>query len=323
MSPKSEDTSRPTIQEVARLARVSIASVSRALNNKTGISQSTRKHILRICAELNYPSNSGLEGVVAKQHTVALSLGSQDTFTSRYTTMIWPYLATSLYEQGKQLVPVTQQNHSLLPTFDSAILLGVEHDDHRVKALKENNIPFVCIGTVEDEFWTAPDDFNGVRSAMEYLSARGRSKTGFVTPTRRGRAYQARYQGYVSAMASLGLPIRELKTENIPQVELAVYRHFFQLSESELAHFDSFMCECDEAAIGLIAALRDRGFRIPEDYSVIGFDGFPDIYPELTTVVQDVQKIAFKTIELLDSAIAGEMPKATVLPVTLRIGQTT
>lgn len=126
----------------------------------------------------------------------------------------------------------------------------------------------------------------------------------------------------MSAMASKGLPVREIRTTSQPLGEIAAYRYFLNMDEKQLESLDGFVCECDETAIGLIAALRDRGYQVPQDFSVVGYDGLPGVSKDLTTIVQDPHDIADKVSELLESAIAGEMPRGAVIPVTLKVGET-
>ena len=312
---------KATIKEAAERAGVSIASVSRALNNKPGISEKTRKRILDICAELNYiPNTSARELTAGHSNTIAISMGPHDFVASRYLGMLWPALSSAIRKKGQNLLPVEQDTD--ISQITGAILLGVEDNDARAKYLKETGVPFVSIGCSDGVFWVAPDDFNGARQATEHLLERGRKQIAFVTPTVYGGGYQFRYQGYMSAMASKGLPVREIRTTSEPLGEIAAYRYFLNMDEKQLESLDGFVCECDETAIGLIAALQDRGYKVPEDFSVVGYDGLPGVAKELTTIVQDPHDIAEKVSELLEAAIAGEMPRGAVIPVTLKVGKT-
>lgn len=83
------------------------------------------------------------------------------------------------------------------------------------------------------------------------------------------------------------------------------------------------MCECDETALGVIAALKDRGYKLPKDFSVVGYDGLPGISKELTTIVQDTDLIANRVAQMLEQAMVGEQPVGSVVPVTLKLGETT
>jgi LacI family transcriptional regulator len=323
MSKNDAELKKTTIHEAAKIAGVSIASVSRALNNKPGISEKTRKRILDICKELGYvPSSSARELSGSYKNTIAISLGPHDFYASRYLGMLWPSLSAAIRSTGRNLLPVSFGEVDLKEV-GAAILLGITDNDPRIPICKEMNLPHVCIGMSEGSFWVAPDDFNGAREATQHLVDKGLTDICFVTPTVYGDGYQFRHQGYMSVMATHALPIRELRTGSDPLGEIAAYRYFMTIDESELSQYQGFVCECDETAIGMIAALEDRGYVIPKDFSVVGYDGLPGISKELTTVVQNADLIAEHVSRLLDKAILGEQPVGSVVPVTLRLGDST
>lgn len=323
-APKSDvDIKKATIHEAAKIAGVSIASVSRALNNKPGISEKTRKKILDICKELGYvPSSSARELSGSHKNTIAISLGPMDYYASRYLGMLWPSLSASIRNSGRNLLPVSFGEVDL-EKVGGAILLGITQNDPRIEQCKEMNLPYVCIGMSEGSFWVAPDDFNGGREATQHLMDKGLTNICFVTPTTYGDGYQFRHQGYLSVMASNGLPVRELRTGSDPLGEIAAYRYFMNIDKKQLESYEGFVCECDETALGVIAALKDRGYSLPKDFSVVGYDGLPGISKGLTTIVQDTDKIAERVAIMLEQAMLFEQPIGSVVPVTLRVGETT
>lgn len=322
-APKTNaELKKATINEAAKIAGVSIASVSRALNNKPGISEKTRKKILDVCKDLGYvPSTSARELTGSHKNTIAISLGPHDFYASRYLGMLWPSLSAAIRKSGRNLLPVSFGDVDL-ESVGGAILLGITADDPRIKACKDNDLPFVCIGMSEGSFWVAPDDFNGGREATQHLVDKGLTDICFVTPTTYGDGYQFRHQGYMSVMASNALPVRELRTGSEPLGEIAAYRYFINLDQKELESYQGFVCECDETALGVIAALKDRGYKLPDSFSVVGYDGLPGISNELTTVEQDADKLAEGVAKLLEQAILGEKPVGSVVPVTLKLGET-
>lgn len=322
-APKTDaELKKATIHEAAKIAGVSIASVSRALNNKPGISEKTRKKILDICKELGYvPSTSARELSGSHKNTIAISLGPHDFYASRYLGMLWPSLSAAIKHSGRNLLPVSFGEVDL-EQVGGAILLGITANDERIQACQEMDLPFVCIGMSEGSFWVAPDDFNGGREATQHLIDKGLSDICFVTPTTYGDGYQFRHQGYMSVMASNALPVRELRTGSDPLGEIAAYRYFMQLEKSKLESYQGFVCECDETALGVIAALKDRGYALPQDFSVVGYDGLPGISRGLTTIVQDTDKIAARVASMLEQAMLREQPVGSVVPVTLRVGET-
>ncbi len=201
--------------------------------------------------------------------------------------------------------------------------MGITRDDPRIDICKEKALPYVCIGMCEGSFWVAPDDFNGGREATQHLVELGLKDICFVTPTTYGDGYQFRHQGYMSVMAANALPVRELRTGAEPLGEIAAYRYFINLEKKQLEDYQGFVCECDETALGVIAALQDRGYNLPEDFRVVGYDGLPGISQRITTIVQDPDLIASRVASMLERAILREEPVGVVVPVSLRVGQTT
>lgn len=314
---------KATIHEAAKIAGVSIASVSRALNNKPGISEKTRKNILDICKGLGYvPNTSARELTGSHKNTIAISLGPHDFHASRYLGMLWPSLSASIRNSGRNLLPVSFGEVDL-EQVGGAILLGITHNDPRIETCKEMGLPYVCIGMSEGSFWVAPDDFNGGREATQHLVDKGLTDICFVTPTTYGDGYQFRHQGYMSVMASNALPVRELRTGADPLGEIAAYRYFMNIDKKQLDGYQGFVCECDETALGVIAALKDRGYELPQDFSVVGYDGLPGISKDLTTIVQDTDKIAARVASMLEQAILREQPVGSVVAVNLKLGKTT
>ncbi|WP_234497590.1 LacI family DNA-binding transcriptional regulator [Vibrio maritimus] len=316
-----EKLKKATIHEAARIAGVSIASVSRALNNKPGISEKTREKILEACKQLGYvPSSSARELTGSRKNTIAISLGPHDAYASRYIGMLWPSLSGALRKSGLNLLPSSFAELEISQV-GGAVLLGITANDPRIEYCQQHNIPYVCIGMAEGSFWVAPDDFNGGRMAAQHLVDNGLTGIGFVTPTTYGDGYQFRHQGYLSVMASNALPVRELRTGADPLGEIAAYRHFMNMDKKQLESYQGFVCECDETALGVIAALKDRGYQLPQDFSVVGYDGLPGIAAGLTTIVQDTDAISDKVAQMLESAMLGEEPVGSVVSVTLRKGE--
>ncbi len=313
------DVSKINIHEVAKQANVSIASVSRALNNKPGVSEKTKNKILAICEELGFATGGYARELVNKHRdSVAISMGPFYQ-ASRYLGLIWPAISIAMREQGKSLLPIELDENNF-DQIGGVVLLSAEHDDPRIKTLKEKNIPFVCLGIVEGEFWVASDDFNGGRLATQHLLDTGKRNIAFVTPNAPEVNYQSRLQGYTSILASEGVAIHTIRTGKDPIGELAAYQAIMDLEQSQLDAIDGLVCENDEIALGAKTALIRRGVEVPGQIAVVGYDGIPSISDGLTTVVQDYKKIAEHIANLLVKAANNEAPTGIVVPVSLKKG---
>ncbi len=312
---------KATIQRAAELAGVSIASVSRALNGKAGISAKKRDEILQICETLGYSPHS-LRMLPPKSGIVAVSMGSSENGESRYMSILWPALSIALQRSGRRLLP-THSTGIAANELDGIILLNVADNDSRISHLTEQKIPFVCIGSVANQFWVAPDDFNGMRQSVQHLVKQQCKNIACVAPKSSDVVYLHRLQGYRSAMGEHQMQCVEFYIPTHVSSELASYRYFLKMDIETLKQLDGLVCDSDEIAIGAKTALEDRGLSIPQDISIVGFDGFPHFSQGLTTIDQDIAKIAYKAADLLELAISGATPVGVVLPVTLKVGVTT
>lgn len=319
MIEEATPTTKATIKEVAERAGVSIASVSRAQNGKPGLSDETRRKILEVCSQLNYvPNKSALELMKGGENLVGIYI-TKGMHSSRYMAMMWPHLAEALHHKGKTLFPIPAGSpQEQLDQIKAAITFGAGENDLIVKQLKIRKVPFVSIGIMHDAFWVAPDDFNGLRVLTEHLLKCGRKNLAFVTTEGAGVGYRMRYQGYMTAMATYNLPIREFRIGQHQLVEIAAYRFFSQLTPDEMKTIDGLLCQSDEIAAAVQAALDDLGFKIPEQIIVTGYDGLPEISDNLTTIVQDLDAIAQQAIELLEEACTNQPLRGQIVPVTLR-----
>jgi LacI family transcriptional regulator len=124
------------------------------------------------------------------------------------------------------------------------------------------------------------------------------------------------------ALAEAGIGLRpELELDGQFSV-LGGYRAVRRAWEGGL-RFTALFCASDVMAIGAIGALEDLGLQMPQQVSVVGFDGLPGMPYDLTTVVQDIERIAVEAITLAEQLIDGGALREIVVPVTLRLGATT
>ncbi|MFC6671495.1 LacI family DNA-binding transcriptional regulator [Marinobacterium aestuariivivens] len=169
-SPKSA-----TIHEIARAAGVSIASVSRALNNKPGISEKLRAHILKISKEIHYqPSAAARQLISGKNAVVGISLERHSFELRPYYNLLYRNLTLELHKRG--MVPVTfsyDETTHLCQQAGSAILLGQEPGDQRAQRLAEQGIPYIRIDQPDPGFSIRTDGIDGLHQATRYLIGQG------------------------------------------------------------------------------------------------------------------------------------------------------
>ncbi|QTF92206.1 LacI family DNA-binding transcriptional regulator [Halomonas sp. BM-2019] len=322
-----EPSKSATIREIARRAGVSIASVSRALNGKPGLSEALRDRILAISREIEYrPSAAARQLISGKAAVVGISLGRQEIELRPYYILLYQHLTLALHEQG--MVPIFfahDQTATLPEQAGAAILLGGFPDDTRAAWLIEQGVTAVRIGEAGEGFSVAPDDRHGLYLVTRHLIAQGRRHIAFLGGELAQPTPHPRLQGYRLALAEAGLTEQLM---SLPHEAVAASLTSYRALRRRLAEaggttlpFDALVCATDELALGCLAALEDHGIAVPEEVAVTGFDDLPVLASGLTTVRQDIAAIAATSVTLLGEALAGKPPRHVSVPVELVVRQ--
>ncbi|GGB94037.1 LacI family transcriptional regulator [Marinobacterium zhoushanense] len=318
-----------TIHEIAEAAGVSIASVSRALNGKPGISEKLRQHILKISEEINYrPSTAARQLIGGKNAVVAISMREHGFELRPYFTLLYMSLVVELGKQGKTPVFFSySDSEKIHRQAGSAILLGEEVDEYRPEMLARQGIPYIRIDQWDTNFSISTDGVDGLYQATRYLIDKGCTRIAFIGeeigrkldfPTLPLPVPEHRILGYHKALDEAGMkPARIINIPFAYNSTLTAYRHLRSSLKSQPLDFDAIACESDEQAIGCITALEDEGIKVPDQVSVTGFDDLPLLAKDLTTVRQDIPQLAAEAVKLLNEAINGAAPHRVILPVTL------
>jgi LacI family transcriptional regulator len=320
----SRDPSKAaTIREIARRAGVSIASVSRALNGKPGLSEALRERILAISREIEYrPSAAARQLISGKAAVVGISLGRQEIELRPYYILLYQHLTLALHEQG--MVPIFfahNQTAALPKRAGAAILLGEFPGDPRAAWLTEQGVTHVRIGEAGEGFSVAPDDRHGLYLVTRHLIEHGRRQIAFLGGELGLPTPHPRLEGYRMALAEAGLMEQLISLPHeMVNASLTSYRHLSRrLAEvgDPPPPFDALVCATDELALGCLAALEDHGIAVPEGVAVTGFDDLPVLAAGLTTVRQDIATIVTTSVTLLGEALAGKPPRHVSVPVSL------
>lgn len=323
-----------TIHEIADRAGVSIASVSRALNGKPGISDALRDHILAISREIDYrPSAAARQLISGKAAVVGISLGRKDIELRPYYILLYQHLTLALHRQG--MVPIFfahDQTARLPDSAGAAILLGEFPGDAREAWLGERQVPCVRVGESTGGFSVGLDERHGLYLATRHLIERRRRRIVFVGGELASPHRHLRLLGYRDAMREAGLEEQLLSLPHeIVNASLTSYRHLNRWlvalakaspdCAAELP-FDALVCATDELALGCLSALEDHGLDVPDRVAVTGFDDLPTLADRLTTVRQDIEAVAERAVVLLGEALAGKPAQHVTLPVALMVRQT-
>lgn len=311
---------RLTIKDVAKLAGVSIATVSMVLNKKDErISAETKKQVLSVIEEYNYIPNRIASSMVTK-NTKSLGLILQDI-----ANPFFPSLARGVEDR------VNMNNFNIIlcnsdndvekedrylemlqeKMVDGIILASAEQDLSRTPVRKKVNVPIVTLDRdIDGAQYVGVVKINNTRGAydaVKHMIDRGYKKILNLSGPIRDHAAQSRYKGYLQAHSDSNLIPPE---KNIYHGSFS-YESGYNISKELLekgTEFDGLFCSNDLMAYGAMKALTEHGIPIPE----VGVVGFDDIFvsnlitPSLTTVRLPIYEIGYTAADLLINYLEGK-----------------
>ena len=317
-----------TILQVAALAGLSIATVSRVLNGGKYVSASTREKVLQAAKELNYQPNymaRQLHGQNA--FVVGVVLGMNLGTISPFALKVYEALKIQLEKRGYRVKRAMFSPEGKLLTVAKAYVgIGLHHEDPRYGTVQQQEEPYISVGDVREGcFWVASNDKQGGSLATQHLLDNGCRSIYFVCLHSDHAVSIMRYHGYRDVLLKAGLiPAEAIEISvdtGLPALDS--YRRVRWLLESGIKP-DAFVAFSDVVATGISMALADTGKRVPDDVQVVGYDGIDDDrFHSLTTICQDIESIAIQTAELAMEAIKFCPPRGCWQDVFLRCGQTT
>jgi len=309
---------RPTIYDVARLAGVSTATVSRALNGTGQIAASTRATIEAAVEQLGYRPNTIARSLVTKTtQTIALLL--PDITNPFYAALVNGIQQTALSHGHTMLLCTTEsdagrEEHYLrvlrAKQVDGALVDGLVLPPDRIARFVEDGFPIVCLDRDIDSRsipLVQVDNRLGGRIATEHLIDLGHTRIGHVTGAGELGISDERLAGYRDALSGAGLPVDFQLVEEGRFTDDGGHDAARRLLEREPGVTAIFAAN-DLSALGVLNAVAEAGKRVPDDVSVVGFD---DLHlsaytaPPLTTIRQPAVEIATLATEILIGLTKG------------------
>lgn len=321
-------TSKPaTIEDVAKLAGVSIATVSRALHLPEKVSESTRKKITAAVARTGYRANAMAQNLRMQRSKMVMVLASSISDPN------FPGILTGLEKVANQrgyglLIGSTEGKVALEENYvrflasgmtDGLILLTGNIPISGLPEGLANKLPPLVTASYpvsrSDVSYVGVDNVNASKLAVEYLLSLGHTRIAYISGPQGDAVSELRHQGYCTAMANAFDESYFWKVSGNGTGEggrAAIERLFIK---DKLP--TAFFCYNDDTAIGAISALQSRGFNVPKDFSVIGFDDIPfanNVSPALTTIRQPRKQIGEMAMNhLLDNLPDRSIPIESAL----------
>jgi len=317
----------PTSRDIADIAGVSQATVSRALRNSPLVREETRVRIQKIARDQNYFVNRNAAGLRTHQsNTIALLLfdeaEGEDALINPFFLSMFGYITKAAaalnYDVLISLQQLTEDWHieyQASNRADGLILLGYgDYMTYREKltALADANTRFMIWGPhVGDQpgISLGCDNINGGYQATRHLLEHGRKHIAFLgSTTQRSPELAERYEGYCRALSESGIePNDALKVDAISAENRGYQAALELMGRGE--PFDAVFCVTDVIAIDAMHALEGHGHSIPGDVAVVGFDDISlaaHVTPALTTVRQDIRLAAEGLVQGIVGLIEGQ-----------------
>ena len=308
---------RVTLDDVAKLSGVSRATASRALNLKDGVADDVRERVRLIAESLNYRPNRAAKNLAGgRSSVIGLVLGSSDLVGDRYTSALIQSMARacSHFDQGLMLLMTSEAPGQAVRRLlgdglvDGIVVRSVALGEPWVEELLDANVKSVLIGShhARPEIpRVATECSESVARMVEHLFDTGCSRLATITgPLDRIEA-QSRLRGFRLANERRGVPIDESLIVSGDYIRASGYARALDLLKQRP---DAIVAANDAMAEGTIIAARELGLSVPQDLSVIGFDGVPlvDVRgPSLTTLIQPFDELAMRSMQLLLDLMDG------------------
>lgn len=324
------------MKDVARIAGVSLATVSRVLNDKGGtipISKETRDRVLAVVDKVGYKPNYAAQRLRSQKldHSVAVyvpwgwGIGGFASFTGKLLESVcksmrgMPYTITIVfYDLGDIRSHHEELQRVRAHRIDAMLIVGADHEDldYLDSVPVDANPPFVAVHRelANGDFVTA-NNREGAKAIVTHALNRGHERIAVLsTPTvhggRRDFIYQQRYDGYVDALHERGIEVddglsRFVEEDDRDAAEAAV-RELCKMDTPPTAIFAAR----DSLALETVRTLRTLGSRIPDDISVVAFSDNAEVSdiidPPLTRVVVPVEQMGAIAVNRLTSMLKGE-----------------
>lgn len=340
---KASGSEQANIYDIARIAGVSIATVSRVLNNSGKVSEKTRRKVEEIIREIDYTPNAFAQGLgLNTMHTIGILVPTiADTYMSSAVSYVEGFLAREgyhcllscsgfLYDEKKLQTEILLSKH-----IDALLLIGSTYagrgeGPHETDYIREaaQKVPVFTINfNIEGEniYCTVCDDRSAVYDMTMRMIAAGREKILFMTDS---KSYSAtkKLQGYLDAVKETRLPGGEDRIVYVKN-DIAFVRDF--LREADLPPFDAVISTEDGIAIGAVKYAAAEGLRVPEDLFISGYNNYPIALacePELTSIDNHMDQICRHTADRILARLKGTdqyMPHKVVAPYSIIERKTT
>lgn len=314
------------LADIAEIMNVSTVTVSKALSDQKGVSEEMREKIKKLAQEMGYKSPTAAK-LLNAQKSYNIGVVVSERYFDQYESFYWQMyqqvatraVAKECFTMLEVLSNETEQNLELPKLLqenkvDGLIIIGLLKEAYLHLVEQNIHVPFVCLDFYDRKHEcdaVITDNYYGMYKMTNYLFDMGHTKIAYVGTLLYTGSITDRYFGYSKALLEHGQQVRPEWIIDDRNLESGKRDNGFELKLPEKMP-TAFACNCDLSAGLLINLLKEKGYRVPEDISVVGFDNY--IHPSvcnigITTYEVDIKEMARKTINNLIKKMSGEYYK--------------
>lgn len=331
-----------TIKDVAQRAGVSPSTVSRVFSGNTSISKKTRAKVRKAMDELGYYPHAIARSLVMKNSaTIGLVIHqeSSQALSNTFFPEVIKGIADVLEEEEFDLLLVTKSRQERRKDkvldllrghkVDGILILTSKVQDPLLPALRKGGYPFVVLGRTDrvEDCSINNDNVEASFQAVQHLITLGHGQIGLITGSEEYTVSMDRRRGYEEALQKAGIRVEEDLMKQVDFTMEGSYSATLKL----LSHNDpptAIFAADDSMAAGVLRACSSRGFKVPKDISVVGFNDDPIALlmdPPLTTISIPTWELGQRAAAMLFSLIKGDQinERQIILPTQLCIRSST
>jgi len=317
-------------KDIAKKLSISPSAVSFVLNNKPGVSEETRRKVLRVIEQMGYNTNifsksalthnRNIRFIIYKKHGLVVSdtpffSALMEGIDREARSLGYNLIVTYMDENKDNLMKILHIIKETSP--DGIMLLATEMTKEDLKPFKKLNIPLLLLDSYfesENLDTVIINNIKGVYKATCYLAELGHTDIGYLHSSVWINNFDQRMAGFKKAINDKGLKLNKNYIFCLESTIDGSYKNMFKILENKPQLPTALFADNDIIAFGAIKAMKEFGIRIPQDVSVVGFDDMPFcemIDPPLTTVMVYKQRMGMIALKRLVERI-DEAPAETI-----------
>lgn len=317
------------LSDIAERTGVSVVTVSKALSDQKGVSEEMRRKIKQVASDLGYISPTEAR-IMSERKSYNVGVIVSQRYFAQMQSFYWlMYQELATKAVGKncftmlEVVSEEDEEKATIPKLldgnkiNGLVVIGLMQDKYIDMIVANTSIPYIFL-----DFYSKSckcdavitDNYYGMYQMTDYLCELGHTKIAYVGTLFATNSITDRYFGYCKSLYEHGIEVREDYLID-DRSKYNSKKGFVYTLPKDMP--TAFVCNCDVTALEIIELLEEKGYKVPEDISVVGFDDY--VFPnakdiKLTTYAVDVKEMARKTIKILLRKMNGDyVKKGTII----------